>query len=245
MNSELQQIQSTLKKMLKASSIQYEDVAKSLGVSNATVKRILNAHDMSLTRLSEIAGILGLSIFEIIEQAKGHNNKRYKFSLEQELYLSKDFIHFQVFRYVLLKKSKEKIKSTLDLTDKKLFEILLNLEKIGLIENHPNERIKLLANFPFQWNDNGPLERAYTQKIISRIQEVITISGINKMPNSTQTKVKEILLLEKELKSMQDEMQDLIHKYEVISKLRLKNNPEAKIVSIASIIGNFSWWEQS
>lgn len=247
MNNEVHQVQVTIKKMLKSSNIQYNQLAKSLKMSHASVKRILNAKDMTLSKLSQISEALGVTLFEVIEQSKSQNEKKYKFNLNQEKLLARDFTNFLVFRKLLLKEEFNSIINSLQLSKSEYMRIILNLEKVNLIEVHVNNKIKVIANFPFEWIDNGPLEKAYTEKIATKMSNLTKQYGVNNKKNEKQSHIKikvfEILLQEKEYSKMHEDLQDVLQKYEVISKLRLKDNIDSQVFSFSSIFGRFSWWD--
>ncbi len=245
--NELSQIQTTIKNSLKASGVKYEQLAKKLNLSLPSVKRILNSDDISLSKLIEISRCIGVDFFELIEQAKEQTAQVYEFSLEQENTLSKDFQHFLVFRLMLMNTDLDNIQSELKINRIELNRSIKALEKCQLIELWPNDKIKILAHFPFQWIENGPLEKTYKKKIIEKVQKEMTKYGINRSTpkDSMQCAAKELFLTTEEQRSYISEMQTVFKKYSLLSSMRMKNkNSDAKTFSYLHLSGPFGWWEK-
>ena len=59
----------TLKRLLKQRNRSYGDVAKHLGVSRSTVKRMLNKASVPFDVLVRIAELLEISVFELMREA--------------------------------------------------------------------------------------------------------------------------------------------------------------------------------
>ena len=245
MKREAVQVFTVVKDLLKSRGLSYSDLANELGISLSSVKRILNGNDINLSKLSQIASFLGLDLFELIEMSKKITQSKYFFNLEQEKFLSKNINHFKVFRYLLLKYSEDEIRSLLGLRDLQLESILIKLDKLNLIQYYEKSKIKLIANFPFQWIENGPLENKYNELIIDKLANEILVSGVNResLENETNVFVKELLLSSSELIEMRDRLNDVIKDYELLTKMRLKTKSKYEIVAVANVSGAFSWWE--
>lgn len=246
MSTEIQQILQTIKNLLKSNNINYLELAKMLNISHASVKRILNANDVPFSKLVSIANILDLNIFELIENSKNIIEKRSRLTLEQEIVLSEDFVNFLIFRHIILGFKRDKIKSDFTLSDIELDKRLFTLREIKLIEIHPYNKITLNLNFPYEWNDNGPLEKKLTENILLKINKEIRKTGINnKSKNSinSQVNIKEFFLIDEEANLLKQDLEELVKKYETITKLRLKTKQNAKVHTFTSVTGDFSIWD--
>ena len=63
------QIIAELKKALRASGHTYADVAKTLDLSVASVKRLFSTEDLSLHRVDQICDLIGLGLRDILDRA--------------------------------------------------------------------------------------------------------------------------------------------------------------------------------
>lgn len=166
--------------------------------------------------------------------------------MAQEIFLSKDFNNLLVLRLIILGLTKEELRKKLSLSEKNISVTLIELEKLGLIEVFPGDIIKLKVSFPFEWINNGPLEKAYTKIIDTKISNELRKAGINKVGknrNGTQVHVKEFLLSKREYLNLENELDELVKKYEILTKVGLKSKETMYPFSFASIAGSFSWWE--
>ena len=74
--SEITQLIATLKRELKQQGKTYRGVAKALGLSEPSVKRLFATEQFTLERLVEICGLLGLTLAEPAQEAgQGHSGK--------------------------------------------------------------------------------------------------------------------------------------------------------------------------
>lgn len=245
MKQESKQITQTVKQLLKVQGKRYPELAEYLGISLASVKRILNGSDIQVSKLSQISNFLGLDFFELIEKSKSENQKVFKFTVEQELFLSQEINHFLILRMLLMHDTKQKIMKNLNISEQKINKVLFALEKVDLIELHPNDIIKNKIHFPVKWIENGMLEKTYNELIINKISNTIKSVGINRKYNSTQShiNVKELLLTQNESLELKSKFSDLIKSYDMVTKIRLDSHEEYEIVSVASVVGAFSWWD--
>ncbi len=246
MKHETKQITQTVKQLLKSQGKRYSDLASHLDVSLASVKRILNSEDIQISRLTQISSFLDIDFFELIEKSKSSNQQVYTFSKEQEIFLSKDFNNFLILRMLVMHKPIEDIQNTLTLTDIKVSNILSQLEKLKLIERHPNNTIKNRIPYPVKWIEGGQLEKSYNKQIVDKLSSQIHHVGINRKcttTNSTHINIKELLLKENESLDLKNKMLELTKSYDMLTKLRLKSPKDFEVVSIATIVGSFSWWE--
>jgi hypothetical protein len=63
------QIVAELKKALRASGHTYSDVAKTLDLSVASVKRLFSTEDLSLHRVDQICDLIGVDLREVLNRA--------------------------------------------------------------------------------------------------------------------------------------------------------------------------------
>ncbi|MBF0238189.1 MAG: helix-turn-helix transcriptional regulator [SAR324 cluster bacterium] len=156
----------TLKKYLRARGITYKKLAGDLGLSEASVKRLFAEHSFSLKRLEEICKLIDLDFFELAKMSKLHDDGRtHSLTVEQERELA-DSPKLLVYLYmIIIGWSPKLIMEEFHITELELSKILLKLDKIGVLELHPGNKIKLLISDNVFWRKDGPIWNLYRPKI--------------------------------------------------------------------------------
>ncbi|MBC7429133.1 MAG: helix-turn-helix transcriptional regulator [Bacteriovorax sp.] len=142
--SQIDQFLAALKRALKAKNIIYKDLADSLDLSESSVKRILSDKSISLERIEEICKASDISFAEICRNANFEEDiSTYTLSKEQEKTLADNprLLHY----YILLNDgiSSFKIEKDFDINPNESKKLLLQLDKLNLIELHPRDRVKM------------------------------------------------------------------------------------------------------
>jgi DNA-binding Xre family transcriptional regulator len=163
--SQTSQIIITLKKTLKVNGIKYMDVAKHLHVSESSIKRQFTQGDISLARLEKICELISLDISDLLELVHLQTQQVDKLSVQQERKIVSDVRLMLVTVSVLNNLTFEEIYKLYDLEKPELIKLLLQLEKINLIELKPDNKIKTLVSRTFQWQRNGPIQRYFETHI--------------------------------------------------------------------------------
>jgi hypothetical protein len=84
------QVVAELKRALRASGHTYADVAKSLELSVASVKRLFSTEDLSLHRVDQICELIGLDLREILDRALDRADPTNQLTAAQESELISD-----------------------------------------------------------------------------------------------------------------------------------------------------------
>ncbi len=155
----------TLKKVLKSRGVTYKDLAKSLKLSEANLKRAFSKQSFTLQRLESICQILEIDFYELAKQARGHvQDVMESLNVEQERALAQDPALFTMFYLGLSGMSLKQIDIDYDFLGKSQ-QLLMKLDRLKLIEVHPNYRIKLLVATNVRWLPRGPLNEKYEEEI--------------------------------------------------------------------------------
>ncbi|MGK5092824.1 helix-turn-helix transcriptional regulator [Deltaproteobacteria bacterium TL4] len=155
----------TLKRYLKAKGLTYRDLATDLGLSEASVKRLFSEHSFSLKRLEEVCKLLDLDFYDLARMSKMHDDPAATLTNEQEQELAKS-PKLLTFLYLLISGwSPELIVSEYDITSLELSQILLNLDQLGVIELHPNNKVRVLVSKNMFWRKDGPIWELYKKRI--------------------------------------------------------------------------------
>ncbi len=158
----------SLKRMLKARGVTYASLAKSLGISEISVKRMLsNRSPITLDRLAAMCDIIGtnFSILAQIAKDKDSGPQQQFFTMEQEEALAADMRLFICFNCVARGMSADHIHERFKISPIEVKRALLNLDKLKIIELHANDRVKLLVSRYPEWIEEGPLSTLYENQI--------------------------------------------------------------------------------
>lgn len=159
------QMVSTLKKCLKAKGITYRQLGDAMNLSEASIKRLFSEQTFSLKRLEEICNILDLSLYDLAKISADAETGPNVLSLEQEAVLSEK-PKLLVFFYLLLNgRSPETIIEDYKISEAESLKFLLELDKLKLIELHPDNKVRLLTQKNITWRKGGPIRNRYEKLI--------------------------------------------------------------------------------
>jgi transcriptional regulator with XRE-family HTH domain len=155
--SETQRLMQTLKQQLKLQGLTYRDVAATLAVSEASVKRLLNSGQLTLDRLLKLCERLGLTLAELTELAAARQDKLRVLSAAQEKELVSDPRLLLVTVCILNHWTLEELLAQYRLETAEAIGLLLRLERLGLMDVLPGNRIRLNVARDFDWRPDGPI----------------------------------------------------------------------------------------
>ncbi|MGE3759174.1 MAG: helix-turn-helix domain-containing protein [Pseudobdellovibrionaceae bacterium] len=216
------QISLLIKNLLKKHDATYADLAKVLGVTEASVKRIMAKSDFTLARLELIADWFGFDFFEFVEKAKLSNQEPFYFNKEQELALAQTPAALYTLILLSVGFSLEKIRKKLTLDPREFQRLLFVLDKNNLIELKHEGKIKIRARAPFQMLEAGPLRSKFSSVFLNHALELIK----NANKDNSQLIVSEFYMSEELLNKMRNEISGVHKKYMHLAKM------EQEIVSI-------------
>lgn len=164
--SHTEQLIAELKSVLRARNITYAILADHLGLAEISVKRLFNGQTFSLQRFEQVCDYAGISFSELVEKI---DNKRTKplsaLSKEQEHEICADLSLLLVTVCVLNRFSFDEMLAQYRLERSQLIQQLAKLDRLGLIELLPNNRIRLMTTADFRWLENGPIQRLFQEKV--------------------------------------------------------------------------------
>jgi transcriptional regulator with XRE-family HTH domain len=148
-----------LKMHFKARGMTYADVARALKISEATVKRIFAVKNCSLERLDSLCELVQVDLAELARGTPKESRLVNRLTQAQEEELMSDPALLLVEVCALHQMRAEEIVETYQLTDAQCLELLLHLERIGILELHERNRIRLRISRTFSWIPDGPIMR--------------------------------------------------------------------------------------
>jgi DNA-binding Xre family transcriptional regulator len=148
-----------LKSVLKARRMTYAALAELLGLSEPTIKRIFAERDCKLSRMNEICAALGLTLDDLVAEANRVDVRPTQLTDRQEAQLAKDRPAFNLFLLLLDGMTIDAIQEQYQLERQRIFKLGMTLEKNGLAEVMPGNRIRLTVQSPVEFRRDGPLHQ--------------------------------------------------------------------------------------
>lgn len=164
---------SVLKQVLKNRGFNYADIALALNTSEITIKRLFKEKDCKMSRLIEICDIIGISLSDLLSLQERMSQSAQYLPRETERELAKQP---KLFIFLLLLVSwvdLKRIAQECQLTENEIYLLLRQLEKLGIIELQPNNKIKYIESLPIRWRLNGPLSEHIKQANMKYISHCI------------------------------------------------------------------------
>jgi transcriptional regulator with XRE-family HTH domain len=155
--SEVTQLLTTIKRQLKVQGKTYRDVAGALGLSEASVKRLLTSDSFGVDRLVEISNLLGFTLAELAQEAALTGTRLHTLSAAQEKELVSDTKLLLVAVCALNHWTVADILAVYRLTEAECVQKLLHLDRLHLIALMPGNRIRLNVARDFDWLADGPI----------------------------------------------------------------------------------------
>lgn len=156
----------TLKRCLKARGLTYRDVAKTLKLSEASIKRLFSECSFTMQRLEQICQMMDLSFSDLARlNDRNYLEKQTTLSIDQEEALASDPILLCYFYLLLNGWDIERIASRFDLDEPKQVRMLARLDTLGLVELQPANKVRLLTARRIQWREGGMIRRMYERDV--------------------------------------------------------------------------------
>jgi DNA-binding Xre family transcriptional regulator len=161
------QIFKALKYHLKARGWTYRDLAQSIHVSEATIKRIFSKKKCDLDKLEKFALALGINLNDLVEEEATGETKLKQLSWNQESEIVSDKKFMLVSLCVQNGWLVEEIVNTYRISESECIGYLIRLEKLGLIDLGLNNRVRLKVDETFDWIPKGPIAQFFAGTAIT------------------------------------------------------------------------------
>lgn len=162
--TETQQLLAALKRELRVRHLTYRDVAKALGLSEPSVKRLFSSGRFTLDRLAALTGLLGLTLAELVRDMPGAEPQLRQLTAEQEAELVSDPRLLLVCVCALNHWTPADMLATYRITEAECTHRLLRLDRLRLIDLLPGNRVRLNVARNFDWLPDGPIRRYFRER---------------------------------------------------------------------------------
>ncbi len=163
---QLSPIVQELKRVLKERELTYAEVARGIGLSVASVKRLFSTGAFSLARIEEICKLAKLELSELAERARNRSTSTTKLSLAQEREVVADPRLFLITWLVLNRTPFEHIVREYALAERDVVRYLIRLDRLRIIDLLPGNRVKLLVDRHFTWRADGPVQAYLFERLL-------------------------------------------------------------------------------
>jgi transcriptional regulator with XRE-family HTH domain len=162
--TEIAQLVATLKRQLKAQGMTYRDVARALDLSEASVKRLFAGGRFTVERVAQIARLLGFTLAELLQEAAASAPRLQTLTRAQEAQLVSDpkllLVAVSAFNHWTL----ADMVATYRISKADCIKRLLVLDRMGILQLLPGDRIRLLAASNFDWLPDGPIRQYFLKQ---------------------------------------------------------------------------------
>jgi hypothetical protein len=160
------QIVAELKIALRASGHTYSDVARTLDLSVASVKRLFSTEDLSLHRVDQICELIGVDLREVLNRALDRAEPLNQLTAAQEGELISDPKLLFMTWLVLIRTPYEEMVRDYKFSEREALQYLIRLDRLKVIELQPGNRVRLLVSRHFSWRSGGPVQKYIHQKLL-------------------------------------------------------------------------------
>lgn len=161
-----------LKATLKSRSLTYEDLAKRLQLSHASVKRLFAEETFTLKRIEDICKVLEIDFFDLARLARGASADTEEMTTAQEQALANDASLLGMFYLVFNEWTVEAILDAYDIGKADCTKLLLQLDKLRLIELGANNVVRLKVPKTVRLQRDGPIRRSHGKSVINDFLQV-------------------------------------------------------------------------
>ncbi|RCU49957.1 XRE family transcriptional regulator [Corallincola holothuriorum] len=163
--SQAKKLHQALKLALKQKTKTYRDVAECLNLSEASVKRLFATAGFTLKRIDKICEWLGIDFVGLVELMEQQQPKLNELSHAQEQQLIDDSMLLLVAISALNYWQFDEILRHYELSATVLIQKLATLDRMGILELLPGNRIKLIVGNNFKWQARGPIQTYFRSRV--------------------------------------------------------------------------------
>ena len=155
-----------LKRSLRSRGLTYRALARELRLSEASVKRMFSRGTFTLSRIEQILAVLDLELDEVARMSRSAEAQARELSLEQESALAKDERLLSVFWLLQNDWRFAEVVDAFAISRAELTGACARLEKLGLIDWRPGDRVRLKVAKDFAWRAGGPVKKVYGRRVM-------------------------------------------------------------------------------
>jgi transcriptional regulator with XRE-family HTH domain len=156
----------TLKGIVRKRGLTYAELAERIGLSEASVKRLFSQRTFTLARLAQVCEVLDIDIADVARLARGREGEATEMTLEQETAFAADTRLLAVFYLVVNGWTQDEIVARYRITPAQCTGYLARLDRLGLIDLLPGNRVRLKLPADARLRPDGPIRRRHGRRVI-------------------------------------------------------------------------------
>jgi len=200
----------SLKKLLRSRGVTYSDIAKHLELSETSIKRLFSQNSFSLDRLSAICEMIEMDFVDLLRVFDDEQEKITHLSSAQEQELVSDIKFLVVALCVQNTWTFTEIVTYYDISETECIRYLIRLDRLGIIQLLPNNKIRRMVAQDFQWLSGGPIETFFENDIQTEfLHSTFTDNGEQRVYLSGSLSNKSIDIFNKKLEVLLSEFADM------------------------------------
>lgn len=164
--SQTRQLTAALKQCLKAKGITYAELAPALGLSEASVKRIFSKGDLTLERLETVCRRAEVDFYDLARLARSRDGAADALTAEQEQALARDPRLLTLLHLLLNDWTFRDIVAEYRLSEAELVRMLVRLDRLGVIELQPGNRVRLRCPKNLAWRPGGAVWATHERRVL-------------------------------------------------------------------------------
>lgn len=154
-----------LKGELRRKGITYAQVARELGLSESTIKRVFASSSFSLKRLEQVCQLAGLELDDLIVLAEEHRKNVERLSEEQEEILVSDRKLLLVAFLLINHWTVDQIREVYEIDELEAVQLLARLDRLKIIDLQPENKVRVRLSRTFSWRRNGPIQKLFESQV--------------------------------------------------------------------------------
>lgn len=234
MNQEL--VIEMIKSLAKDRQATQKDLAKSLGLSVAAIKRIFSKKQITFDNIVGVCHFFKIEVSDFFNLIEQQNRNDFKFSEEQEKFLGENPSYLSYLYEIRCGKTPSQIRSQFKITEKSTQKYLKKLKDLGLVKFDGEKHIAVMSG-TVSWRDDGPIGKFYSTKTLRVLFERCTNPRLQ--GGQFYLDLKGLLLSSRQLDDFIEEIDLVLKKYMALSHQTTKTKKEKLIpLSSAVIIDN-------
>lgn len=216
-----------IKQALKAKGIKYAELAELMGMSEITVKRMLNSSNISLSRMMFLTDLLKLDLAELVSPKGTSKPTQCFFTDAQD---SAFFENPKLWSYFVElfynNKSPLEIEAEYTLSPVSTYQYLRALETLELIRLHPNNEFDFRVKAPIGFKKNSKVINRHISHMMEVSYKAVMLD--DKEDDDYFLRVKPMRLTKPVYLKMLDELKAVMDKYAEVSEVAFAQSNEAK-----------------
>lgn len=156
----------TLKQVARMRGVTYAELARRVGLSEASVKRLFSQRTFTLQRLEQFCVALEIDFAELARLSRGRDGEPAQMTMAQEAALAADARLLAVFYLVMNGWTADEIVARYRITPAQCVGSLAKLDRLGLVDLMPGNRVRLKLPRGARLRADGPIRRRHGKRAV-------------------------------------------------------------------------------